>query len=65
PNCIMRPSWKNRGSFYTEYGVSMRCVKHDQTGSNIVLHYLSNGTAVLNFSFQKEMFFVPIVFILK
>ena len=32
---------------------------------NNILHYLSNGTAMLNFNYQKEMFFVPIVIILK
>ncbi|KAK3108488.1 hypothetical protein FSP39_008990 [Pinctada imbricata] len=65
PMCMTRPSWKNRGSQYTEYGVSMRCVRPDQTGTTNVLHYLSNGSATLCFSFQKEMFFVPVVFILK
>ena len=32
---------------------------------NNVLHYLNNGTAMLNFNHQKEMFFVPLVIILK
>ncbi|XP_013402434.1 DNA-directed RNA polymerase I subunit RPA2 [Lingula anatina] len=65
PNCMNRPSWKSRGNQYTEFGVTMRCVKGDQTGANIVLHYLNNGTANLSFSFRKEQFFVPIMLILK
>ncbi|KAI0241254.1 DNA-directed RNA polymerase I subunit RPA2 [Lamellibrachia satsuma] len=33
PLALMRPSWKSRGVFYTEFGVSLRSVKHDQTSS--------------------------------
>ncbi|XP_064598141.1 LOW QUALITY PROTEIN: DNA-directed RNA polymerase I subunit RPA2-like [Liolophura sinensis] len=65
PMCIVRPSWKNRGNQYTEFGISLRCVTEDQSGANHVLHYLSNGTASLSFTYQKEQFFVPVVFILK
>lgn len=31
----------------------------------MVLHYLSNGSANLSFTYQKEQFFVPVVIILK
>ncbi|XP_070550165.1 DNA-directed RNA polymerase I subunit RPA2-like [Ptychodera flava] len=62
---IFRPAWKSRGKLYTEYGVSMRCVKNDQSAMNIVVHYLSNGTAMLCFTFRKEQFFIPVVVILK
>ncbi|XP_069110170.1 LOW QUALITY PROTEIN: DNA-directed RNA polymerase I subunit RPA2-like [Argopecten irradians] len=65
PTCMTRPSWKNRGKQYTEFGVSIRCVLNDQSGITNILHYLSNGTATLNFTYNKEMFFVPVVFILK
>ncbi|XP_056008154.1 DNA-directed RNA polymerase I subunit RPA2-like isoform X2 [Ostrea edulis] len=65
PTCIVRPSWKNRGHQYTEYGVSLRSVGDDNIGVTNVLHYLSNGMATLCFSHQKEMFFVPVIFILK
>jgi len=33
PLAFCRPSWKNRGPNYTEFGVQMRCVKRDQTSS--------------------------------
>ena len=32
PTCIMRPTWRNRGALYSEYGVSMRTVRNDQMG---------------------------------
>lgn len=28
---IVRPTWKNRGPLYTEYGIQMRSVRKDQT----------------------------------
>lgn len=30
---IVRPSWKNRGPMYTEYGITVRCVRKDQTAA--------------------------------
>lgn len=46
-------------------GVSMRCVKDDHTAINLNLHYLENGTVMLNFIYQKELFFLPLGFALK
>ena len=33
PIAISRPSWRNRGALYTEYGVQIRCVRRDQSSS--------------------------------
>ncbi|ESP01572.1 hypothetical protein LOTGIDRAFT_200268, partial [Lottia gigantea] len=49
PLCLKRNGWKSRGAFYTEYGIQLRSVRNDQTGSTCILHYLSNGTAMLEF----------------
>ena len=46
-------------------GISMRCVKEDHTAINMTLHYLDNGTVMLNFIYQKELFFLPLGFALK
>lgn len=43
----------------------MRCVKEDHTAINMTLHYLDNGTVMLNFIYQKELFFLPLGFALK
>ncbi|KAK6165568.1 hypothetical protein SNE40_022473 [Patella caerulea] len=65
PLCLKRNGWKSRGPFYTEYGIQLRSVRNDQSGNSCILHYLSNGTAMLEFGHQKDRFFVPVVFILK
>uniref|UniRef100_A0A4W5R978 DNA-directed RNA polymerase n=1 Tax=Hucho hucho TaxID=62062 RepID=A0A4W5R978_9TELE len=65
PIAMSRPKWKNRGQGYTQYGISMHCVKEEHTAINMNLHYLDNGTVMLNFIYQKELFFLPLGFALK
>ncbi|XP_031556701.1 DNA-directed RNA polymerase I subunit RPA2-like [Actinia tenebrosa] len=65
PLALVRSTWKNRGPLYTEYGIQMRSVRKDETAVNMVLHYLSDGSVTMAFGFQKELFYVPVVFILK
>lgn len=46
-------------------GVVMHCVKEEHAAINMNLHYLENGCVMLNFIFQKELFFLPLGFALK
>ncbi|XP_054714487.1 DNA-directed RNA polymerase I subunit RPA2-like [Uloborus diversus] len=62
---MQRNGWKRRGDMFTEYGVSIRCVRKDQSGTMIVLHYLSDGTVKLMFSYKRVLYFVPLMLILK
>ncbi|KAM8860351.1 DNA-directed RNA polymerase I subunit RPA2 [Spinachia spinachia] len=65
PIAMSRPKWKTRGQGYTQYGISMHCVKGEHTAINMNLHYLENGTVMLNFIYHKELFFLPLGFALK
>ncbi|XP_047459799.1 DNA-directed RNA polymerase I subunit RPA2 [Mugil cephalus] len=65
PIVMSRPKWKSRGQGYTQYGISMRSVRDEHTAVNMNLHYLENGTVMLNFIYQKELFFLPLGFALK
>ncbi|KAM5163551.1 DNA-directed RNA polymerase I subunit RPA2 [Mantella aurantiaca] len=65
PIAMIRPKWKSRGPGYTQYGISMRCVKDEHTAVNMNLHYLENGSIMVNFIYQKELFFIPLGFALK
>ncbi|XP_041043934.1 DNA-directed RNA polymerase I subunit RPA2 [Carcharodon carcharias] len=65
PIAMVRPKWKSRGPNYTQYGISMHCVKDEHTAINMNLHYLDNGTVMVNFIYQKELFFIPLCFALK
>ncbi|KAG8965474.1 DNA-directed RNA polymerase I subunit rpa2 [Tulasnella sp. 419] len=62
---LIRPSFENRGPSYTQYGVSIRCVRPDQTSITNTLHYLANGSAMFRFSWRKQEYMIPIMLILK
>lgn len=62
---IERSSYKNRGPSYSDKGVSMRCVRPDQSSVTITLHYLNNGGATLRFVLRKQEFLLPVVMVAK
>ncbi|KAL6307197.1 beta and beta-prime subunits of DNA dependent RNA-polymerase [Sparassis latifolia] len=62
---LTRPSFANRGPSYTPYAVQIRCARQDQTSVTNTLHYLSNGSAMLRFSWRKQEYVIPIMLILK
>ncbi|XP_075920649.1 DNA-directed RNA polymerase I subunit RPA2 [Petromyzon marinus] len=65
PIALNRPKWKSRGPGYTEFGLSIHCVCEEHTAINMNLHYLDNGTVMLNFIYRKQLFFMPLGFALK
>jgi DNA-directed RNA polymerase I subunit RPA2 len=62
---LVRPSFQNRGPTYTQFAVAIRCVRPDQTSVTNSLHYLSNGSAMLRFSWRKQEYTIPIMLLLK
>lgn len=62
---LVRPTFSNRGPSYTPQAVQIRCVRPDQTSATNTLHYLSNGSAMLRFSFRKQEYVIPIMLVLK
>lgn len=65
PLAITRNSWKDSGPFFSEYGISMRCVGGSQIGQNMVLHYLTNGTAKLKIFYNARQIFLPLVLVMR
>jgi DNA-directed RNA polymerase I subunit RPA2 len=59
PTAIVRPSFVSRGPEYTSYATIMRCVRDDQSGQTMTLHYLQTGACNLRFSMKKQEFFIP------
>ncbi|BFZ58330.1 DNA-directed RNA polymerase I subunit rpa2 [Savitreella phatthalungensis] len=62
---LVRGSFQNRGSSYTEFGTQIRSVRPDQTSLTNTMHYLSDGTCVFRFSWQKNEYLVPAMMVLK
>ncbi len=65
PVAMQRPSWKNRGRNFSDLGVAIDCCKPDLTTIKNVLHFVTTGTAKFMFNVGRELFFVPVVMILK
>ncbi|EEB08423.1 DNA-directed RNA polymerase I complex subunit Rpa2 [Schizosaccharomyces japonicus yFS275] len=65
PVALIRPSFGNRGTMYTQYGISIRCVRPDQSSLTNTLHYLSNGVAMFRFHWRKNEYLIPSMMILK
>ena len=62
---MQRPSWKNRGKHFSDLGVQIDCGKLDMTTVKNVVHFVTTGTCKLMFNVGKELFFVPVVMVLK
>ena len=62
---LLRPSFSSRGPSYTQYAVQIRCVRPDQTSITNTLHHLSNGSAMLRFTWRKQEYVIPIMLVLK
>ncbi|XP_035705824.1 DNA-directed RNA polymerase I subunit RPA2 isoform X2 [Folsomia candida] len=65
PIYLLRSSWESRGKGFTDKGVLIRCVREDRSYLNNVLHYLSDGGVKLMFNVGRELFFVPLMMIMK
>lgn len=62
---VERNSFKNRGPAYSDKGVSMRCVRSDQSSITVTLHYLNNGGSNLKFVMRKQEFLLPVILIIN
>lgn len=65
PMAITRGSWSKKRPLFSDKGVSMRCVRGDQSSVTLVLHYLTDGGGMVRFTVRKQEFFVPVVMLLK
>lgn len=65
PIGLSRNTWKDSSPFYSEFGVSIRCIGPGEKTQNMVLHYLTNGTAKLKIFYNSRIFSVPVMLVLR
>jgi DNA-directed RNA polymerase I subunit RPA2 len=65
PMAVTRSAYTNRGPLYSNKGIIMRCVRPDQSGITLTLHYLEDGSATVRFAVRRQEFFLPVVMLLK
>lgn len=65
PTALVRPSFANRGPSYTQFGISIRCVRADESAATNTMHYLSSGSLMYRFSWRKNEYLIPVVMLLR
>ncbi|KAG8904767.1 hypothetical protein FRB99_001244 [Tulasnella sp. 403] len=65
PLAISRTSFTKRGPTYTRLGVSIRCVRSDETSQTNTLHYCSDGSVMFRFHYMRREYLIPVMLILK
>jgi DNA-directed RNA polymerase I subunit RPA2 len=65
PLALIRGSFANRGSTYSQYGIQIRCARRDETSLTNVLHYLNDGNVMLRFSWRKVEYLLPVMMVLN
>merc|ERR550519_771723 len=65
PIAMKRGGWKKRGQNFSELGVLLECGKRDLTTTKNVLHFVTTGSAKYMFALNKELFFLPVIMLLK
>merc|ERR1719192_151950 len=65
PVAMKRGGWKKRGQNFSELGVLLECGKRDLTTTKNVLHFVTTGSAKYMFALNKELFFLPVIMLLK
>jgi len=61
---LIRPSFTNRGSDFTHFATQIRCVRDDQSGETVTLHYLKTGECKVRMIIRRQEFFISAVMIL-
>ncbi|UMM10247.1 hypothetical protein L5515_000112 [Caenorhabditis briggsae] len=65
PIAIIRKTFKEKGKLFSEFGVMMRSVKENHTAVMMTMHYLDTGTMQLALQFRREIFYIPMMYIVK
>ncbi|CAJ0944309.1 unnamed protein product, partial [Mesorhabditis belari] len=65
PIALIRQRYKTKGALFTEYAIMLRSVLEMHTASLITLHYMESGNMKIAIQYQKEIFYLPFMYIFK
>uniref|UniRef100_A0A915C6V3 DNA-directed RNA polymerase subunit beta n=3 Tax=Parascaris TaxID=6254 RepID=A0A915C6V3_PARUN len=65
PIALVRRSFREKGKLFTQYGVMMRCIKENHSAAMITMHYLETGAITVAVQYRRELFYIPLMYILK
>lgn len=62
---LVRPSYSNRGTNYTAFATTMRCVRSDQSSQTITVHYINDGTCTTRLTISKQESLFSYIFLFE
>ncbi|VDN50368.1 unnamed protein product [Dracunculus medinensis] len=65
PIALIRRNFRDKGDLFTQYGVLMKCIRQNHSATIMTLHYLENGTITIAIQFRNELFYLPLMYIIK
>ncbi|KAI6228988.1 DNA-directed RNA polymerase subunit beta [Aphelenchoides fujianensis] len=65
PIALVRNASREKGKMFTEFSVMMRCIRDGVSAAIVNLHYLDNASMVITIQYRRELFYVPLMYILK
>lgn len=65
PIAVVRSSWKGKDACFSDLGIMLRSVREDESANNNVLHYVTDGTAKLRIAYNRALYYIPVVLVIK
>ncbi|KAI6225647.1 DNA-directed RNA polymerase [Aphelenchoides besseyi] len=65
PIALVRNASREKGKMFTEFSVMMRCIREGVSAAIINLHYLDSASMVITIQYKRELFYVPLMYIMK
>nr|CAD2181756.1 unnamed protein product [Meloidogyne enterolobii] len=65
PLAVKRKTFREKGKLYSEFAVMMRCFRGNHYCSLITLHYLESLSMTLLIQYRREIFYVPLIYVIK
>lgn len=65
PLALRRKAFREKGKLYSDCAIMMRCFRRNHHCSLITMHYLECCTMTLSIQYRRELFYIPLMYILK
>ncbi|KAL3123172.1 hypothetical protein niasHT_010342 [Heterodera trifolii] len=65
PLALRRRAFRDKGKLFSDCAVMMRSIRGNHLASMMTLHYVENCSMILAIQFRRELFYVPLMYILK
>ncbi|XP_034256310.1 DNA-directed RNA polymerase I subunit RPA2 [Thrips palmi] len=65
PIAVTRSTWRAKDACFSDMGILLKSVREDESSNNNALHYVTDGTAKLRIALRRNLYYIPVVLIIK